>query len=275
MSSTAAVMPIAQQRIARTPEQFLTHLSQTQNFLIAAELFPFEMDMPPVEEVIDILRRDDETKVRSPQQKHKDDEGELTRWVRTAAIEEILENGCFGLSNFELSRFYGPGQFLYELQDKIMIPWRTFLSQNGYTWQRCAPYIFISMPGVYSTFHADYSHVVAWQLDGIKTFNGFVDPERHAPITHIVKRGNAPRTTEIPHVETSEILSYEMHPGDVLWNQLLTPHWVTAGDDRPAFSLNISHGGVRHRGQFLANEVALREHWDGHPDEAWVADLRY
>ena len=145
MSSTATVMPTAQQRIARTPEQFLTHLSQTQNFLIAAELFPFEMDMPPVEEVIDILRRDDETKVRSPLQKHKDDEGELTRWVRTAAIEEILEKGCFGLSNFELSRFYGPGQFLCELQDKIMIPWRTFLSQNGYTWQRCAPYIFLSL----------------------------------------------------------------------------------------------------------------------------------
>ena len=112
-------------------------------------------------------------------------------------------------------------------------------------------------------------------MDGVKTFNGFVDPERYAPVAHIVHKGNAPRTTQIPQVDPGEILSYEMHPGHVLWNQLLTPHWVTASTDRPAFSLNISHGGVRHHGQFLANEVALREHWDSHPDEAWVADLRY
>ncbi len=275
MSTTAAVVPQTQHRVARTPAQFLAHLQQTQNFLIAPELFPFDMHMPPVEEVIDILRRDEETKMRSPQQKDKDQEGELTHWARTAPLEEVLERGGFGLSNFELNRFYGPGQFLHALQDQIMIPWRTFLSQHGYTWQRCAPYIFISMPGVSSTFHADYSHVVAWQLDGVKTFNGFVDPEKHAPIAHIVQKGNAPRTTDIPSVAPDELLSYEMHHGDVLWNQLLTPHWVTAGDDRPAFSLNISHGGVRHRGQFLANEVPLRAHWETHPDEAWVADLRY
>ena len=66
-----------------------------------------------------------------------------------------------------------------------------------------------------------------------------------------------------------------MQPGDLLWNQLLTPHWVTAGADKAAFSLNISHGGLRHRGEFLANEVPLRKRWQDHPEEAWVADLRY
>ncbi len=262
-------------RIARTPAEFLHHLKQTQNFLIASECLRFEMEFPPVEDVIDILRRDEATRVRSPKDVSKEQDEQLTHWVKTAPIEEVMEKGAFGLSNFELNNFYGPGQFLHELQDKVMIPWRTFLASNGYTWQRCAPYFFISSKGVSSTFHADYSHVVAWQLDGTKTFNGFLDPEKYASIERIVKKGGAPRSSEIPSYDEADLLSYEMQSGDVLWNQLLTPHWVTAGEDQAAMSFNISHGGVRHRGQFCANEIPLRKHWEEHPEEAWVADLRY
>ena len=275
MSEFETVMHRKKHRVAQNASQFLTNLRHTQNFLLAPELFSFEMNMPPVEDVIDILRRDEETRVRSPGEKIKDQEGELTRWVRNAPIEEVLEKGKFALSNFELNRFYGPNQFLHEFQDRIMIPWRTFLSQQGYTWQRCAPYIFISMSGISSTFHADYSHVLAWQIYGEKTFNGFLNPDKYAPIENIVIKGNAPRSVEVPIHDPGDVLSYKMEPGDVLWNQLLTPHWVLAGVGGPAFSINISHGGVRHRGMFLANERLLRERWQAYPDEAWVDDLRY
>ena len=275
MSRFTIVNPQRQHLFACTPAQFLTNLQQTQNFLLASELFAFEMKMPPIADVIDILRRDDETRVRSPVETIKDEEGELTRWVRTAPIEELIDTGGFAMSNFELSRFYEPNNFLHEFQDRIMIPWRTFLSQQGYTWQRCAPYIFISMHGISSTFHADYSHVLAWQVYGEKTFNGFWEPEKYAPIEDVVIRGKAPRSIEVPAHDPEDVLSYKMKPGDVLWNQLLTPHWVVAGIDEPAFSINISHGGVRHRGMFLANEKLLRERWQSYPDEAWVDDLRY
>lgn len=273
MSTHAA--PTTLQRTAHTPTEFLQNLQQTQNFLIAPECIHFAMDFPPVEEVIDILRRDEATSIRSPQEIAKDQNRALTEWVRTAPLEQVIEEGAFGLSNFELNHFYGPGQFLHELQDQVMIPWRTFLSQHGYTWQRCAPYIFISTKGISSTYHADYSHVMAWQLDGTKTFNGFLDPEKYGPIDHIIIKGNAPRSTEIAPHDEDDLLSYVMQPGDLLWNQILTPHWVTAGADKAAFSLNISHGGLRHRGHFLANEVPLRKRWQDHPEEAWVADLRY
>jgi hypothetical protein len=275
MSAPAISTTASLHRTARTPAEFLHHLNQTQNFLIARECLHFEMEFPPVEDVIDILRRDEDTRARSPQDVDKEQDKELAQWVKTAPIEEVMEKGVFGLSNFELNHFYGPGQFLHQLQDQVMIPWRTFLASNGYTWQRCSPYIFITTKGVSSTFHADYSHVVAWQLAGTKTFNGFLDPEKYAPIAHIVKKGNTPRSAEIPPYDEADLLCYEMRPGDLLWNQLLTPHWVTAGEDQAAFSLNISHGGVRHRGQFCANEIALRQHWEMHPEEAWVADLRY
>ena len=114
------VNPQRQHRFACTPAQFLTNLQQTQNFLLASELFAFEMKMPPIADVIDILRRDDETRVRSPVETIKDEEGELTRWVRTAPIEELIDTGGFAMSNFELSRFYEPNNFLHEFQDRFL-----------------------------------------------------------------------------------------------------------------------------------------------------------
>ena len=70
------------------------------------------------------------------------------------------------------------------------------------------------------------------------------------------------------------MISYEMQSGALLWNQLLTPHWVEASDEI-AVSVNISHGGVRYMGEFCDNEQVLRARWDKHPQEAWLTDLRY
>ena len=84
MSTIAA--PTALQRTAHTPAEFLQYLQQTQNFLIAPACIHFDMDFPPVEEVIDILRRDEATSIRSPQEIDKDQNLALTEWVRTAPI---------------------------------------------------------------------------------------------------------------------------------------------------------------------------------------------
>ena len=51
-----------------------------------------------------------------------------------------------------------------------------------------------------------------------------------------------------------------MPAGVVLFNQLLTPHWVQSPLDAVAFSINLSHGGLRRVGagrQLCRNEVQL------------------
>jgi hypothetical protein len=261
------------QRLATTPDDFVDHFGQKQNFLIGPQCIEFGLSFPPVEEVIDILRQDPASKVRAGDELAADDA--FCEWVRSAPLETVIDEGHFGLSNFELAAFYGPGQFLHRLQDEVMIPWRTLLASMGFTWQRCAPYIFISTAGVSSTYHADFSHVVAWQLEGEKTFNGFLDPDKYAPIHQNIVRGSFERTPKPPPYDPDDVLAYHMGPGDLLWNHLLTPHWVDAGKDRPAMSLNISHGLVRHRGQFSPNEALLHQRWQEHPEEAWLSDLRY
>ena len=112
-----------------------------------------------------------------------------------------------------------------------------------------------------STYHADYSNALAWQLDGENTFNGFVDPDKYLSAAEGLERGNPLREQAPPSHNENDVLAYRMVSGDLLWNQLLTPYWVVAGQDRAAMSLNISHGLVRHRGVFGSNEVLLHERW--------------
>jgi len=54
----------------------------------------------------------------------------------------------------------------------------------------------------------------------------------------------------------ADALCFNMGPGDVLWNALLTPHWVEAGDE-VALSVNISHSGVRYHGRLFRFEQEL------------------
>jgi hypothetical protein len=260
---------------AKSPAQFGDMWHRDVNFMLHPELIQFEMDMPSAYEMVDILRRDPEARVQFLSD-------ELTEFEQNALAEEFkatkIETAAemsFSLAHFFLRKFYGPGQFLHAFQEKVMIPWRTFLSGMGFTWQRCYPIIFISGKGCSSSYHADISHVLAWQVHGVKHFNGFKVPEQVLSTDKSVNERSAIRQISPPEHRPEDVLSYAMHPGDLLWNQLLTPHWVVASDDEIAVSVNISHGGVMFSGQYCPREKALRKRWEIHPEEAWWVDERY
>ena len=260
------------QIVVRTMEEFRRHWNSKQNFLFDPGLFGIEMELPPAADIVDILRRDKNANIAI---KEDCDEVERERMVeefKSRPIEQAIDYP-FTLSHFELARFYGANQFLHRFQEKVMAPWRAFLASSGLTWQRCYP-IFISGKGCSTRYHVDVSHVVAWQVHGTKVFNGYVDPEKYAPIQVCVDERDRIQWKEPPACGAREVMSYKMEPGDLLWNQLLTPHWVEAGDEI-AVSVNISHGGVRYMGEFCDNEKVLRARWDKHPKEAWLTDLRY
>lgn len=258
---------------ARTQEDFLSVWSDRRNFLIGQELIAFDTPMPSTEEIVDILRKHPDSRIQFLGMDDESDKESLVEKFKTAPLEQIVDLP-FSLANFFLHNFYEPNGFLRDFQRNVMIPWRTFLSQVGLTWQRCYPIFFISGKNCSSTYHVDVSHVVAWQVHGVKVFNGFKDPEGHASVQHIVDNRNEYRYEEIPEIDPDLVLTYRMTPGDILWNQLLTPHWVTA-EDEIAVSVNISHGGIAQNGEFCLNEQALRKRWEDKPEEAWLVDERY
>ena len=139
---------------------------------------------------------------------------------------------------------------------------------TGFTFERCYPIIFISGKGCATNYHMDFSHVLAWQICGTKRFCGLQDPDRWAP--REVRVDYKPEGFTKPAALTeSDALCYEMRPGDVLWNALLTPHWVEAGAE-VAMSINLSHGGIRYRGELCPHEAELMAHRGANPVAAPV-----
>jgi hypothetical protein len=254
--------------IVETAEAFATRWREPPNFRIAAELLPFERIFPDVRQVLDAVRKDTETRITVLGADDPAVRTARSMAFRTAPLDEII-TWPFRLAQFNLTRLYDG--LLPDFQAQVMIPWRTFLSSTGFTWQRCAPALFISTGDTSSTYHADNSHGLVWQIEGTKTFNSYVDPDRRNPAEAAIS-GEITAEHPPPH-ESADRQSVVMQPGDLLWSHVLTPHWVSA-ETPLAMSLTISHGGLCHQGAYARREVALREHWDTRPHEPWITDLR-
>ncbi|MFJ1868211.1 hypothetical protein ACIOD1_26720 [Streptomyces sp. NPDC088097] len=130
--------------------------------------------------------------------------------------------------------------------------------------------LFLSSEGAASTCHNDNSHGLVWQVQGVKTFHSYHNPDKHlSPEAAVL--GETTAEDPPPHDEAQR-QSVTMQPGDQLWSHALTPHWVTT-ESPLALSITLSHGGLSRRGRYADRELALRDHWDKNPAEAWSLDL--
>ncbi len=253
-----------------TGEEFQHFWDTPQNILLTGECVPFDFEVPALEEIVDAVRRDEHARITNflPGFAHESDHEDFAKDFRNAPLAEAMKMP-FHMRHFNLDRFYGKGQLLEGFVDGVLRPWQAFLARNGFTWYRLYPTFFMSGGGKKgSHYHMDVSYVLAWQLHGTKIFNGLKEPSRWAPIhkatTPDFRKQEQTRSTPPEGIGEDDVLSYRMGPGAVLWNKLLTPHWVETGDDSAACSLNISHGGVRHHGQLCPNGRYLEAYWQEH-----------
>ncbi|MGW3054425.1 hypothetical protein ACWC98_00645 [Streptomyces goshikiensis] len=246
------------------PDDFNSHWRQPPNFRMQV---PFDYLFLPAIDILDHVRRDEEVRFTVLGEDDWAVRMERTAAFRTAPVEEIA-TWPFRLVHFNLARFYG--EILAGFQDEVMVPWRTHLSSQGFTWQRCAPILFLSTEGAASTYHNDNSHGLVWQVQGVKTFHSYHNPDKHlSPEAAVL--GETTAEDPPPHDEAQR-QSVTMQPGDQLWSHALTPHWVTT-ESPLALSVTLSHGGLSRRGRYADRELALRDHWDKNPAEAWSLDL--
>jgi hypothetical protein len=236
-------------------DEFGRRWAGPRNFRMAPGLAEFDYRFPSVDRVIDEMRNDDAVSYKAGLKSAKLDLAlKSVEAFRSTPIGQAMEQP-FALAHFDLARFDAPGRFLHGFGDKVLRPWEQMLTAAGYTWERCYPIVFISGRGSATNYHMDFSHVLAWQIYGTKRFCGLVDPNRWAD--HATRVNYKPGELAKPvEVREEDSLCYDMRPGDKLWNVLLTPHWVEAGDE-PAMSINISHGGLRRHGELSPNEAEL------------------
>ena len=69
------------------------------------------------------------------------------------------------------------------------------------------------------------------------------------------------------NVSDEDLLSYEVGDNTLLWNHLLTPHWVDAPE--LTFGINFSHGGLRHNGRLCRYEQHVYDTLGHNPNEKW------
>ena len=246
-------------RTISTWAEFKKHWGGNVNFLMAGECVPFHFDMPPVEDVIEIIRKDPDARITNGVPGAALNLQSIADDFRAKPVKEVIKNR-FALAHFKLPNFYGKGQLFDGFEEKVMEPWRKSLTAAGFTWNRCYPIIFISGPGCATNYHMDQSHVVAWQMYGTKVFSGLLNPETRSSLEERMKsvEFNNQKTVSPADLKESEVLSYTMRPGAVLWNAFLTPHWV-GSTEGVSYSFNISHGGLKLNGQLCPYEVELEE----------------
>ena len=266
---------------ARTAAELHRHWSGPRNVLLAGECVPFSYEPPPVADIVDRLRRDDDVRLRDlsperPDGPHYREDGSIDEF-RALPLERVMEMP-FGLSHFKLTNFTSRGDLFAGLWTDVMAPWQAFLGRAGFTWYRCYPIVFISGAHVPGRYHMDVSHVVAWQIHGTKVFNGLLDPYRWAPLERAVDPEWRKGMVRPEGLTSSDVLSYTMPPGTLLWNQLLTPHWVDAGETdaedpaapghngEVAASINLSHGGLRLEGELSPAGKALERFYRERPE---------
>ena len=264
--TTASQTPCVPHKTIRTVAGFQNEFGGLHNFLLAGECVPFRYTFPSIETLVDVIRHDDDARIRTYGRDDVKDAAGRDEF-RRMPIEKLMETP-FSLAHFKLARFCGAGKLLEGFEAGVMEPWRAFLTRAGFTFERCYPIFFISGPHGATEYHMDCSHVLAYQLYGTKIFSGLKDPDHFSPIEDSVQKSYRDKLAK-PELADDEVLAYTMKPGDALWNQLLTPHWVNAGDDKVAASLNLSHGMLRYQGRLTRNEQRLDEWWNIHPDEAW------
>ena len=252
------------QRTIASWDEFKTNWGGTQNFLMADECVPFAFQFPPLEEIVEALRRHPETNIHPGVKGAAMVTSSIADTFRELPLEEAMRSQ-FSIAHYHLSPFDVPGGFLEGFKESVLDKWQEAMRDQGFTWTRCYPIIFISGIGCATNYHMDFSHVVAWQIYGTKLFNGLLDPNRWAP--HDLRMTNSNQLAMPAEITPADSVSYTMGPGTVLWNTLLTPHWVEAST-QVAMSVNISHGGLRLNGELCPFEQELMDWREANPDKA-------
>ncbi len=249
----------------RTWDDFQRRWDGIHNFLLEGAAFGIDYKLPPLERIIDEMRFDPDARISVNSGGGKRNPTDISAHIRALPLERVMEEP-FAMAHFKLANFDRPGGLLEGFEKKVMDRWRNLLSENGFVFNRCYPIIFISGKGAASSYHMDFSHVLAWQQYGTKRFCSFKDPHRWAPTETRRKFFDGHKNyhewfAPPADMQKADVVELDMPPGSMLWNAFLTPHWVLGQDDAVTLSINLSHGGLRLKDGPLCPHEAELERW--------------
>jgi hypothetical protein len=237
-----------------TWDEFRQKWKGGQNILLRGEVFPYTYASPPLSQVIDAVRQNERARIVTGRRAERPEATSMTSSTylefRDLPIEEAVR-APVQLSHFEVNEFTAPGQVLEGLKE-MFDDWYATLAAHGFSCTATQRAMFLSGPHSHTNYHIDGSYVLAWQILGRKRFCFTKDPERWC--NREMRRqysGRYDLMVRPADLTSDDIIEVEMQPGDVLWNSMMTPHWVYSLDET-SYSLNLVHVGLRCDGELSA-----------------------
>lgn len=224
------------------------------NRLMDGELlhdFPISLELPCLEDIIDMVRADDRAVLRSGVKSPDFDLTDISEEFRAIPISVAMRSR-FILAHFQLhEQFGGPGQIFEGLEEQWVEPWRRNLKAHGFTFDRVFSILFAAGPHSATNYHMDYTQQLAWQLHGVKHWGGLLEPDRWTTLdqrTNVKLEG----MSKPPGIADSDVYTIVQRPGEVLWNPMTIPHWVETFEE-PALTLTLVHSELRHDGELCSH----------------------
>lgn len=235
--------------------EFESRWGGLHNFFMSGELIAnFKFDLPPMEQVIEEVRRDPKSLFRSGVKQAEFDQTDVPE-ARTMPIDKLLQRP-FILAHFGLlTSMCGKGQLFEGIDEQWLEPWRKALNAHGFSFDYIFPIVFVSGPHSATNYHMDYTQQLAWQRYGVKHFSGLKDPDRWTT-REMRGRCTLAGMRKPDEITDDDVYTLVQPPGTVLWNALTTPHWVETFDE-PALTLTIVHSRLRYHGQLCPHEDEL------------------
>lgn len=241
-----------------TWDDFIREWGGLHNFLLAGELAAwFDFDLPPLERIIEEVRRHPGSVVRSGRKAATFDLTDIKAEFNAQPLAQAMQRP-FVLAHFKVHpELTGPGQVFAGLQERWVEPWKQRLRDHGFDFDNVFVALFCSGPDSASNYHMDYTHQLAWQRYGTKHFSGLKDPNRW---TTPEERGRCQlkEMVQPAGITPADTYTVVQHPGTVLWNAHTTPHWVETFDGC-ALTLTLVHDQLRHHGKLCPHAQFMQE----------------
>ena len=133
------------QRTVATWEEFRQVWDGVLNFLMVGECVPFSFDMPPVEQVIDEIRRDPDARIWRGARGDSLDQTDISEAFRKLPLQQAVD-AQFQMSHFKLSNFYAPGRLFHCFEAQVLDLWRRALADAGFTLDALLSHYFHQRP---------------------------------------------------------------------------------------------------------------------------------
>jgi hypothetical protein len=215
---------------------------------VGGEVFPFVVEEPSLREVVAQAREEPQARIATGRRGNTLLESleDYSAEFRALPLEEAL-HAPVHLTLFDLGRLREPSGALHSVIEQVYRPLLQLWADHGLRWRRAFPILFLSGPGCSTNYHWDPDDVFFIMLSGQKRFHALNAPRRW--LTPEMLRAYLENPADLSNrvrpdgLRAADTRSFDMRPGDALWNPRHAPHWVDASGTT-AFSLSIAFTDV-------------------------------